>query len=131
MSDERAGRSHVHYAAAEGRLGDAEQALREGANPGQPDADGWTPLHFAAQGQHADVAAVLLRAGAPVDAADKHGKTPLAVALFNVRDGEGQVVRVLLDAGADPDRKNLSDISPRDLAEKVANYDLARFFNGV
>lgn len=106
-----------------------EQALRTGGDPGQPDANGWTPLHFAAQGQHADVANVLIRAGACVDAPDGHGKTPLAVALFNVRDGEGRVVRVLLNAGADPDRKNHSDISPRDLAQSVANHDLMRFLN--
>lgn len=132
MNLDRLGRSEVHYAAAEGRLADVEQALDGGADTGQPDANGWTPLHFAAQGQHADVADALIRAGAAVDAPDAQGKTPLAVALFNVREGEGQVVvRVLLDAGADPGRKNLSDISPRDLAEKVANYDLMRFLNGT
>lgn len=129
MNLDRSGRSNLHYAAAEGRLAEVVEALRTGADPGQPDAAGWTPLHFAAQGQHADVADALIRAGAPVDAADAHGKTALAVALFNVRDGEGQVVRVLLKAGADPDRKNLSGISPRDLAQTVANYDLMRFLN--
>lgn len=131
MNLDRLDRSEVHYAAAEGRLAAVEQALDGGADPGQSDANGWTPLHFAAQGQHADVADALIRAGADVDAADAQGKTPLAVALFNVHDGEGQVVRVLLDAGADPDRKNVSDTSPRDLAEKVANYDLMRFLNGT
>lgn len=131
MTLDRVGRSEVHYAAAEGRLADVEERLRAGAGPGQPDANGWRPLHFAAQGQHADVAEALIRAGADVDAVDAQGRTPLAVALFNVCDGEGHVVRVLLDAGADPDRKNLSDISPRDLAEKVANYDLMRFLNGT
>lgn len=93
-----------------------------------PDKNAFTPLHFAAQGQQSAAARVLLEAGAEVDAQDKFGKTPLSVALFNVRDGAGDVVRVLLDSGASPDVKNKSGISPRDLAASVANYDLMRFF---
>ena len=76
MNLDRVGRSGIHYAAAEGRLVDVAQALHAGANSGQPDANGWTPLHLAAQGQHADVAEALIRAGAPIDAADAYGKTP-------------------------------------------------------
>lgn len=92
------------------------------------DKDGFTPLHFAAQQQHADVAALLIEAGADLNTRNKFGNTPLSGALFNVRDREGEVVRVLLDAGADPDAENNYGVSPRGLAAKVANYDLTRFF---
>lgn len=122
------GRSDLHYAASEGRHGDVTTALAGGADPSIADGAGWTPLHFAAQSQHAAVARSLIEAGADVDATDSFGKTPLAVALFNVRDGNGEVVKVLLAAGASPDLKNASGISPRDLADRVANYDLNRFF---
>jgi ankyrin repeat protein len=44
------------------------------------------------------------------------------------RDGDGEVVRALLDAGADPDVENNYGASPGSLASKVANYDLIRFF---
>jgi uncharacterized protein len=67
------------------------------------DGEGFTPLHFAAKQQHADAAAVLIEAGADVDARNRFGNTPLWGALFNVRDGDGEVVRALLAAGADPD----------------------------
>jgi ankyrin repeat protein len=92
------------------------------------DKDGFTPLHIAAQQQHADVATLLIEAGADPNARNRFGNTALWVALFNVRDGDGEVVRVLLDAGADPDAENNSGMSPRGLASKVANYDLMRFF---
>ena len=46
---------------------------------------------------------------------------------MNVRDTEGEVVRVLLDAGADLDAANESGVSPRNLIGIVANYDLDRF----
>jgi uncharacterized protein len=52
----------------------------------------------------------------------------LSVALVNVRDGDGEVVRVLLDAGSDPHAQNSYGVSPRGLASKVTNYNLVRFF---
>lgn len=79
--------------------------------------------------RHAKTAQALLLAGAQVDARDRFGKTPLSVALFNVRNRDGEVIRVLLASGADPDLENNHGISPRRLAETVANYDLKRFLD--
>lgn len=125
---DRAGRTDLHYAANENRVADARMALRAGSDPTLADLMGWTPLHFAAQSQSDEIARMLLDAGAAVDPRDKFGKTPLSVALFNVRDGQGTVIYVLLHAGASPDEKNEAGISPRMFAETVANYDLLRFF---
>jgi len=107
---------------------DVRGAIAGGSDASSPDGNGYTPLHFSAQGQQPMVARLLLEAGAAVDAQDKFGKTPLWVALFNVRDGDGEIVRVLLAAGASPDVQNKSGISLRALAASVANYDLMRFF---
>ena len=126
MQADRMGRNDLHYAAAEGRVADVKAAVDSGADPSLADEAGWTPLHFAAQAQDSAAARLLIEAGAHVDAKDAHGKTPLAVALFNVRDGEGEVIEVLLAAGASPDTKNNAGVSPRDLAERVANYDLSQ-----
>jgi len=128
LSLDRAGRSPLHYAAMEGDAAAVDALLAQGVAPDLPDRAGFTPLHFAAQGQQALVASRLLAAGAPVDAQDRFGKTPLHVALFNARNDAVDVVRVLLAAGADPELKNDSGISPRALAEQVTNYDLMRFF---
>jgi ankyrin repeat protein len=125
-----AGRLPLHYAALEGRAADVATYLaREDPNAvNLADSAGFTPLHFAAQGQHAETARILIEAGAQVSARNRFGATALWVALMNVRDGDGAVIRVLLDAGADPDAENNSGISARNLAAKVANYDLMRFF---
>jgi ankyrin repeat protein len=126
---DRAGRSPLFYAASEGRADDVAAYLQDhGDEVNFVDGEGSTPLHFAAQHQHADVAAVLIEAGADLDARNRFGNTPLWGALFNVRDGDGDVVRALLAAGADPDAENNYGASPRSLASKVANYDLMRFF---
>jgi len=129
LPPDRAGRLPLHYAAGEGRIADVAACLAE--DPGAvnlADRAGFTPLHFAAQGQHADAARVLIEAGAQVTARNQVGNTALWVAVMNVRDGDGAVVRVLLAAGADPDAENNHGISARSLAAKVANYDLMRFF---
>jgi len=57
--------------------------LEHGADPNQPNAHGWTPLHQAAYGGDAALARTLLAAGAfPELEARGEGGTPLAVALF-------------------------------------------------
>ena len=123
-----AGRSPLFFAALHGCAADAAAYLQEHVDEANSaDREGFTPLHFAAQQQHADVAALLIAAGADPNARNRFGNTPLWTAMFNVRDGDGDVVRVLLDAGADVDAENNYGASPRSLAAKVVSYDLLRF----
>ncbi|MBJ6636904.1 hypothetical protein H4K36_01065 [Streptomyces sp. DHE7-1] len=67
---------------------------------------------------------VLLAAGAAVDVVDRHGNTPLLRAVYCSR-GEGGTIRLLLEAGADPNRDNVHGVNPRALAGRIANYDVA------
>ncbi|MBO0730204.1 MAG: ankyrin repeat domain-containing protein [Acidimicrobiaceae bacterium] len=54
---DRAGRLQLHYAALEGRVPDVAAYLQQHRDDvNLADKAGFTPLHFAAQGQHADVA---------------------------------------------------------------------------
>lgn len=71
----------------------------------------------------------LIAAGAEIDAQNRFGATPLSVAVFNSM-GRGEAMQLLLDAGADPDRRNSAGISPRAGAERIANYDVAKYFEG-
>jgi ankyrin repeat protein len=72
---------------------------------------------------------LLINSGAKVDAADKYGNTPLGRATFNSR-GRGEVIRILLDHGANRDLPNKSGVSPVKLANTIGNYDVKQFFVG-
>ena len=85
---------------------------------------GWTPLHFAVRAQNPLAAGVLVSVGALVEVGDQRGGTALWRAVFGFR-GEGERLRVLLGAGVDPDRENAHGVSPRGLAGRVANGDVA------
>ena len=64
--------------------GDAEMTRRlldRGADPMLPDAEGWLPLHFAAQAGRRAVVEALVKAGSQVNySAAAMGETPLCVA---------------------------------------------------
>ncbi|MFJ9870152.1 ankyrin repeat domain-containing protein [Streptomyces sp. NPDC101165] len=90
---------------------------------GRGSRQGWTPLHFAADEQDAVAAGSPLAAGAWVDAPDAQGNTPLWQAVFTYR-GDGAVLSLLVNAGADPDRGNLHGVSPRRLADWRVGSDV-------
>ena len=91
------------------------------------DKQGWTALHFAAQENATAVAALLIEAGAKIDTRDAHGNTPLFRAVFNYR-GDGHLIELLRNHGANPLQMNNHGQSPVGLARLIANYDVARFF---
>jgi ankyrin repeat protein len=121
------GRTPLHYAAVEGDLASVRRLVRDGADVNAQDKQGWSPLHCAAQGKSAEVTSALLASGANLEARDAWGNTPLWRAVSASR-GNGDAIRVLRSAGADPYAKNDSDVSPVESARMVANYDLAQFF---
>ena len=85
------------------RAGDGDQ-LAEYVDAGVPvnltDAAGNTLVMLAAYHGHAPAVTALAARGADLDRVNDHGQSPLAGAVFK---DERDVVRVLLDAGADPD----------------------------
>jgi ankyrin repeat protein len=83
-------------------------------------------LHFSCQNQSIEMTKFLIDKGSEINVIDTHGNTPLARAVFSSR-GRGEVIKLLLDAGADKTKKNNHGISPLDLAKSIANYDIAKF----
>jgi uncharacterized protein len=116
------------YSVTQGRDELVTLLLQSKANPDVQDKNGFSALHFAAQDFRALAAKALLHAGAQVDLKDRFGNTALWRSVFNSR-GRGEIIEMLLKNGADRLVKNNSDVSPIDLAQTIANYDVKQFFN--
>jgi ankyrin repeat protein len=121
---DREGRQELHYRALEGDVSGISDRLAAGDDIGLPDRQGFTPLHFAAQQSQGEAVKVLLSAGAHIDSQDLFGNTPLWRAVFNSR-GQVTIVKLLLDAGADPGIVNHAGSTARDLAETMGVGDVA------
>jgi ankyrin repeat protein len=91
-------------------------------------SQGYTPLHFAAQEYAVDAARLLVDAAATVDARDEDGNTPLFVAVYNSA-GRGEMIKLLLEHGADPDAVNNYGQTPQKLAHLIGSYDVKQFFD--
>jgi len=104
-----------------------EFLLKKGADVNAQDSGGWTALAFAAQNNSVEIIKHLLKYAPKMDSRDEYGNTPLWRATFNSR-GEGGVIKLLLDNGADRNIKNESGVSPLELARTIANYNVHQFF---
>lgn len=75
---------------------------------------GWTPLHYACTKGHLEVAQFLIANGATVDSLSLNNTTPLMMA---VQSGNEQLVKLLLDQGADLQLRNALGLSAIDIAD--------------
>jgi ankyrin repeat protein len=90
--------------------------LNQGADPNLPGPNGETPLIAAARAGFQDAVEWLVSLGAKVDADNRAGETALIIA---VQRRQIPIVRVLLDAGADPDKADsVAGYSARDYAKR-------------
>ena len=80
----------------------------------QLDHIGWTPLHYACAKGHLEVAQFLVANGAIVDSLSVGNTTPLMMA---VQSGNEQLVKFLLDKGADLQLKNNNGLTAIDIAD--------------
>ena len=129
MEKDRAGRTQLVNAIIDGDDELATTLLGQGADPDEVDNSGWCALHFAALNCSKKSVEILIDSGANLDLRDQNGNTPLWRATMSYR-GEDEVISTLLQAGANPDADNNNGISPRSLANTIANYDGDRFFEG-
>lgn len=90
--------------------------LAHDADPDLGDRNGDTPLILAARLSYPEGAARMLMKGAAVDKANKLGETALIVA---VQQRQAAIVKILLEAGADPDlADHAAGYTARDYAKR-------------
>ena len=80
------------------------------------------PLHSAAAGGHTAVCRLLIERGADVNAVQRGSFTPLMAAAQN---GDGELIEMLLAAGADPAARTDDGRSAADLARDAGHRTLA------
>jgi ankyrin repeat protein len=104
------GRTALHWGAQRGDLNAVELLLNAGADANAVDELNNTPLLFAASSGIPRMVELLLLRRADVNFANKGGDTPLHYAARHRDDVES--VRVLIQAGAQVDRKNSPGNTP-------------------
>ncbi|KAM0857323.1 hypothetical protein ACQ4PT_048518 [Festuca glaucescens] len=118
IADER-GSTPLHNAALQGHYEAVRLLLSKGV-PVDPVDHRGTPLHLAASNDHVEVVKVLLEhsadAGADVNAPGYPAPTPLMQA---VNDGLTDFVKLLLEAGADPNIPSQAAVSEE---ERIADF---------
>ena len=77
---------------------------------------GWTALHYAASGGHVQVIDFLLENSAYIDAESPNGTTPLMMAAMY---GSPESVKLLIQAGADLNVKNMVGMTALDFAVRA------------
>lgn len=116
------GESPLMMAALKGNRDLVERLIQRKAEVNKP---GWAPLHYAVT--HAEEASLpitrlLLEHHAFIDAQSPNGTTPLMMAALY---GRPEVVRLLLDEGADPLMKNEQGLSAIDFAQRSQRQPVA------
>ena len=129
------GRNNLHYAASEGDLEKVRSLIDGGLDVNAVDDDGFTALHFAVLKNQKDIVRLLLDHDATVDAKDCYGNTPLMRALSSCYEAmardkpePGAIIRMLLQAGADPNSENNYGVKIIDSAIDC-DRDLKQYFD--
>jgi ankyrin repeat protein len=100
-----------------------DMIAKKSADVNAAEADGSTPLLWAANLNDADLAARLLKAGASPKVRNKLGSTPLGEAALNANT---ELIRALLEAGADPNAAGADGQTSLMIVARTANVAAAK-----
>lgn len=126
-SKDNYGRTILYDAIVKGFKSIVEELCLAKINVNHQDNNGKTPLHFASIHNQFDIAKVVIRFGADVNLKDENGNSPLFDAVFNSK-GNQDIILLLLENGADYKTPNIYGISPKALAETIANFNVSYLF---
>ena len=104
-----------------------ERLISNGIDPNLQDNNGWSPLHFACQENSEQAVLALIKNKVLIDLKDQFGNTPLFKAVFSSK-GQGNIIKLLLEAGANANSVNKNGVSPQTLASSIGNYNVHQFF---
>lgn len=116
------GETALMMAALKGHLPQARRLIARRAEVNKP---GWTPLHYAATSDtpaSLDMVRLLLEHHAYIDAESPNRSTPLMMAAHY---GKPEVVRLLLEEGADPLLRNEQGLTAIDFAQRAQRPEAA------
>lgn len=119
-------RTPLIHAVIENKIEMVKLLVENAADINIQDSLGYTALHYASQSYFVEVCRVLLENKANVDVKDNYGNTPLFRAVFN-SGGKGEIIGLLRSYNADINLKNHSGVSPLDLANTIANYNVKQY----
>ncbi|MCW7467870.1 ankyrin repeat domain-containing protein [Leptospira levettii] len=126
---DRYGRTPLHNAIINQDYALVDFLINSETNINAQDDDGFTPLHFAAMNLESEIVEKLIKKNAKVDLLDCYNNTPLWRAVFNLKEADMKIIKLFLNAGANPNLKNKNNISPLDFAKKIGNKDLTDLLN--
>lgn len=113
-------RTALFHAACAGHEGIVKLLLERNADANMEDDDGETPFIAALEGKHFGIAALLLEASADINMiSGRQQQTPLHWAFnMDLREETTERVLWLLEQGAEPTRKNVSQLTVLGLARE-------------
>lgn len=115
----------LHIAAQEGYNGATiDELIRRGASI-EFDANGWSPIHYAAEHGHIEAADRLIQAGVDINLPTNNwlNRTPLHLAVLN---NQLPMARWLIQHGADRQLRDQNGQNPAGIANLVADYNWAK-----
>lgn len=120
------------YAGAEGFNEILELTLTHGAEVASTNRYGGTALIPASEHGHVETVRILIKAGVPLNHVNNLGWTALqeAVLLNNGGPRQQDVVRQLLDAGADPDLRDPEGRTVLENAQRLGFSEIAEIIMG-
>jgi ankyrin repeat protein len=113
------GETALMLAALHGDLDSVRMLVGRGAEVNRA---GWTPLHYAATNGHVEVVRYLLERHAYIDAQSPNRTTPLMMAARHKRP---DVVRLLVEAGADPTPRNEAGVDAAGYLQRHGETEMA------
>lgn len=130
----KCGTNDLHIATLENDIVRVPQLIASGVDVNALDDDGFAPLHLAVQHNYKDMVRTLLDHDAIVDVKDSYGNSPLMKALDSCyiamaidSPDPGAIIKMLLQAGADPNSKNNYGVKVIDSVTDC-DRDLKQFF---